>query len=329
VWPKHAELTLHPLVERDLVLIDGPGRPLGRGDVRLSELEMGSYVIVARADGFEPARYPVAIFRNTDWEGELRLLPAGSIPEGFVYVPGTWAWLGGDAKATNSWPLRKVWVDSFLIQRHPVTFGEWCEFLDALPAESAPSLIPRTESLGMLCTRIAGRHEPDKLRRVLGARTLATCGECTASLPVMGISRCDIDPYLSWRDPAGSRYRLPTAAEWELAARGVDRRTYPWGWRTDSTLSWCRDASAPPPDMRPVGHAPGDRSVYGTADHGGCIHELTSTAFDMQGDLYEARGGSWESGSTQARVATRHPVSRLTRTAHVGFRLALNLPTSS
>jgi fumarate hydratase class II len=76
---------LHPLVKQGIALVDGPGQRLGRGDVHLHQLSMGSYVIVAQAEGHEPARYPVCIDRGAQWVGELQL-PA--VQPGSSIMPG-------------------------------------------------------------------------------------------------------------------------------------------------------------------------------------------------------------------------------------------------
>lgn len=334
VHPPTARVTLHGQVERDLVLVDGEPRALRRDRVEddravfeVEALPMGSYVAVASADGFEPARYPVCIERCGEWDGELDLQPEGSIPEGYVHVPGQTAWLGGDPMATNSWPLHRRAVASILMKRHPVTFGEYCEFLDALDADGrdAESHAPCLATGETACARTPDGWRPVAHRLIGTARETADSG-IASRMPVVGIAFASARAHATWWSRRLERTcRLPAATEWEHAARGADRRTYPWGLRWDAALCHVRDSLPGPPDIGPVGAGEADCSPFGVRDLGGCVVEYTSSSFTEGSQLVEVRGAGWAGAPSTARSAWRGQVDPAVGGNQLGFRIVIPL----
>jgi formylglycine-generating enzyme required for sulfatase activity len=212
------------------------------------------------------------------------------------------------------------------MKRHPVTFGEYCEFLDDAGGDGggAADVVPVAEVVGPLCAREggSGRFQPVVSSAMRGSESAPLRDlDSLRRTPVFGVARAAAEAYAAWRSACEDRpFRLPTSEEWELAARGVDRRPYPWGYRFDPALCHLRE-SLPVPDMAPVGTFAADCSVYGARDLAGCIQELTASWHDESLQLVAVRGGGWLSGALTARCAWRGLASPQQRNAQLGFRL--------
>jgi len=141
-------------------------------------------------------------------------------------------------------PRRTVDLKGFLIDKYPVTNAQYKTFIDA--TKHRP---PRGWQ---------GHNFPK--------------GE--DDHPVTNMFWQDADAYAKW---AGKR--LPTAEEWEKAARGMDGRAYPWGneWSDEATRT---DDDASPQTRAlttPVGCFPKGASPYGVMDLCGNVAEWTGT----------------------------------------------------
>jgi formylglycine-generating enzyme required for sulfatase activity len=152
--------------------------------------------------------------------------------------------------------------------------------------------------------------------------------------PVVCVTWHQAKAYAAWlAQITGERWRLPTEAEWEKAARGPDGRIYPWGDQWDKTRANTADDG--PGMTTPVGNYPQGSSPYGACDMSGNVFEWTSSIYVGEGyqteysendqeatSLRVLRGGSGDVEPEDARAARRFAYSPDDSNDDCGFRLA-------
>jgi formylglycine-generating enzyme required for sulfatase activity len=347
--PPRAHVVAQRYFERDRVLVLAEERYLGITPVEGARLPAGSYMLTLRADGCRDARYPVSLPRGTKQQADVNLYTDAEIGKDFLYVPGGLVTLGGDLDAYDSLPLQEVVVPDFAIARFPVTHREYCAFLDELEL-SSPELVMRRApqdlrgSEGLAVVKgPTGRWEPYSLLIEGDARKKFPPEEGHFwNVPARLVDWFDARAYCRWlSDRTGQTIRLPSEAEWEKAARGADRRSYPWGDRFDPTFCHMRDSRPYANQPEPIGGFPLDESPYGVRDMAGGVREWVGDIFgertdrDLDAEVEpppgtergesgrrRVRGGNCVGDHKWSRAASRSVFHALLRGSALGFRVA-------
>ncbi len=215
-------------------------------------------------------------------------------------------------------PQHIVRVASFYIDRFPVTNQEYKRFIDAT-GHPAPHYDVSW------CDTRDYNWDPETRAFPTGK----------ALHPVVLVTWKDALAYAQW---AGKR--LLTEAEWELAARGVEGRIWPWG--NEALINRCNTRETGVGGTTPVDqHSPQGDTPTGVADMIGNVWEWTASLFrpypydphDGREDLSALgwrvlRGGSWVNDLYVARSYIRLDGDFLFYN-NVGFRCAISAEASS
>jgi formylglycine-generating enzyme required for sulfatase activity len=183
-------------------------------------------------------------------------------------------------------PARQVQVEAYYIDKYPVTNKQFEQFL-----------VGTSHRKPMLWQR-PGWDDPDQ--------------------PVVGLGWNDARAYASW---AGKQ--LPSEPQWEKAARGEDRRWWPWG--NDFFPGRCNSAELGISRTTGVTRYPEGASPYGCWEMSGNVWEMCEGAWIE--DMPLMKGGCFLGRATFVRASTRWSPEDPDNGAHwLGFRCVKEIP---
>ena len=316
IQPEGAQVWLWAFEEEARRWIPASPRNLGSAPVKLDRLPAGAYRMTAQAVNRETLNTTVVIEPGRCTRLRMRMLPANTIPQGFVHIPaGTFRF--GTTRDAYLPPMEQALPD-FLIGIFPVTAVGYLGFLNHLHSvnpQDAVRRLPRDhEGHGPLLGLTGGQYViPEHLG-------------WTDYTPIVGVTFDDAVAYCRWlKQQTGQPYRLPTEEEWEKAARGTEGRSYPWGNAWEPAYASCPSTS-PGPWPPPAGSSQYDCSPYGACDFAGGVREWTATRGVSRSASVMVRGGSFATGDDDGRpLWTRETVNSQRTASDLGFRLALDV----
>jgi len=292
-------------------------------------------------------------------------------PPGMVFIPGGTTWIGTDpsevmkaaedntARFTNlacETPLFQRNVDGFFLGVTEITNEQFAEYVKATGARPP-------DSWGKKAIEEAGQRYSEEIG--LKKKEARDAGKPVPELPKFDAVQWWNDHWkdATWELPAGQHtfpvgyvdfreaenyarwagVRLMTEFEYQRAARGSTKHSYPWGEKWDPNQ--CAHGGLGLKTAKPVGSYPGGKTAQGIWDLSGNVWEWTSSPFlEYPGfKVLEVKRGkeklsavvAWSGGQrvvvggsyatdniNAARISTRRPTNLDQSAEAMGFRIA-------
>ena len=227
--------------------------------------------------------------------------PSQSASQPMVSIPAQLFTMGDRNGEPDEYPVREIRMDSFSIDRMEVSNEAYERCVQAKACDPSPY-----------------HDEPE-----LGL----------PHHPVVGVAFEDAERFCAWVSK-----RLPTEAEWELAARGTDQRRWPWKGVFDPQRANTSQQGDFHKITAPVDAYPNGESPYGVLNMAGNVAEWTSDFYDPTyyqtsteaqnptgprfGRERVVRGGSYRDSSHLVRVSARRGKIPTESDNTIGFRCA-------
>ncbi len=270
---------------------------------------------------------------------ELVVIPAGEFTMGAREIEWKW-WKRPEMRRyyDSQIPRHKVTLKSFAIGRFEITLGQWREFAEATDRSGDGGCFYWTGTTAIAKKETSWRN-PGYAQ--------------DDDHPVACLNWDDANDYTIWlSQKTGRKYRLPSEAEWEYAARSGHDTMHTWGedWENNEACVYanisdigsggavfdCDDGYA---RTAPVGSFPAND--WGVFDMEGNIGEWVQDCYHpgydgapVDGSVWKGpercgakvrRANSWVSGPWDSRLADRLGNPRGIRLSYIGFRIARDL----
>ena len=308
----------------------------------LNRYPQGQYVELARLKleelrqvKVEPAPEPVAVAAVVTREAsDTSGIEMVNIPGGRFRMGASSAEAGSQA---DERPVHEVEVKGFKLGKYEVTREQFASFVDATGYNAGSSCLT---------------YENGKGEERSGRNWQNPGNSQEPRHPVVCVNLQDAEAYIRWlNQQTGKRYRLPTEAEWEYAARGGSETARYWGESAESacryanvgdltgaeTFGWDKAKQHPCSDgysfTAPVGSF--QANGFGLYDMLGNVWEWTCSVYTESGyngseklcnkdatSRRVLRGGSWDTYPESVRAAYRDGNDVSYRFNYYGFRLA-------
>ena len=232
----------------------------------------------------------------------------------FLWVSNGYFMMGSDADEPGSFederPRHLVSLRGFWLAETPVTNAQYAEFVNADGKVREP------------------RYWRDR-------------GLSGRDQPVVAVSWHEAREFCEWLSrTSGWTITLPSEAQWEYAARGVEGRRYPWGNEPPDETRACFGLGTSTGRTAPVGQYPRGRGPFGHLDLAGNVWEwcrdtgdpaaytrpdvwsrVDPVIEDPDGDLRVCRGGGWYDPGDALRSAHRTLCPGVGSSVAQGFRV--------
>lgn len=253
------------------------------------------------------------------------------IPEGWFYYTADRGMPGGDVRSGEPWFREvRVWLDGFYMAKYEARARDLTRFFNSGQSRHIGQYAGRKTGCAVRQGRDGAFFEVDEEQ----------------DLPATHLSWYLADEFARWMG-----FRLPSDMEWQKAARGTDRRFWPWGddYPDDTYGGFLASASCNP---TPVDAFPKGRSPYGIYNMAGNVLEFVAdwynAAFDdsivdgirnpplaKEGSLRREittpvkilKGGRWASSPGTIAIRARHREPPGTSFVCYGARFAVDLQT--